>query len=205
MKTPYMNIYRVLRINRIVVLAVVIMAFVSMIFALTTIYRLNNQMLNSAFMVNTHGKVIPLKLVSQKETLEVEAKAHLDLFHRYFYGLTPANYKNQLKKALWLGDSSVDQLYKQKKADGLYNRLLQYALQQHVREVSSYVDLSAQPYRFQTKVLLEVHRGAVTDHYQLITSGALQPTSRSFPENTHGLLITEFYENQLKKLSDENK
>jgi len=66
--------------------------------------------------VNTDGSVIPLRLVSQQENLIVEVLAHLDLFHRYFYHIDASNYEKHLEKALWLGNSSVDALYRQKKS-----------------------------------------------------------------------------------------
>ena len=44
-----------------------------------------------------------------------------------------------LEKALWLGNSSVDNLYRQKKADGVYNRLLQYSLVQKVLSIDSQI------------------------------------------------------------------
>ena len=45
-----------------------------------------------------------------------------------FYHIDASNYEKNLEKALWLGNSSVDALYRQKNADGVYNRLLQYSL-----------------------------------------------------------------------------
>jgi hypothetical protein len=82
-----------------------------------------------------------LKLVSQQENLNVEALAHLELFHTYFYNIDASNYERNLEKALWLGNSSVDALYRQKKADGVYNRLLQYSLVQKVLSIESKVDI----------------------------------------------------------------
>lgn len=205
MKTPYKNIYAVLRINRIIVMAVVVAAFLSSGFSLWSVYDMNQKMLNSMFAVNTDGSIIPLKLTTQRENLEVEALAHLELFHRYFYGINTSNFERNLEKALWLGNSSVDDVYRQKKADGLYNRLIQYSLIQRVTSVESSLDISQTPYEFRTRTLFEINRGAVVDKYELITTGQLVRVDRQFPHNTHGLLITEFFENSLRKMQDENK
>ncbi|MEX0362861.1 MAG: conjugal transfer protein TraK, partial [Allomuricauda sp.] len=137
MKTPYKNIYAVLKLNRFIVLAVVIFAMLSSTFALWVAFKTNKDSLNSAFAINTDGSIIPLKLVTQKENFNVEALAHLDLFHNYFYNIDASNYERNLEKALWLGNSSVDNLYRQKKADGVYNRLLQYSLVQKVLSIDS--------------------------------------------------------------------
>ena len=199
--TPYKNIYSVLKLNRYIVLAVVLACLLTSIFALVTVYRFNQRMLNSTFAVNTDGSIIPLKLVSQKENMEVEALSHLDLFHNYFYGIDESNYEKNLEKALWLGDSTVDNVYRQKKADGVYNRLLQYSLVQKVISVNTELILNGERISFQTETIFEINRGSIIDRYQLITTGNLLQVDRNFPNNTHGLLITNFFENSLKKLN----
>ena len=140
MKTPYKNIYNVLKLNRFIVLAVVIFAMLCSTFSLWMAFKTNKEALNSAFAINTDGSIIPLKLVTQKENFKVEALAHLDLFYNYFYNIDASNYERNLEKALWLGNSSVDNLYRQKKADGVYNRLLQYSLVQKVLSIDSRIE-----------------------------------------------------------------
>jgi len=204
MKTPYRHIYRILRLNRFIVLSVIIIAFTSSTISLYQVRKVHQEMLNKAFAVSNDGTVIPLKLVDQKENMEVEAKAHLEAFHRYFYDLNTSNYESSLEKSLWLGNQSVDEVYRQKKADGVYNRLLQYSLVQKVTEIHSQVDLSTEPYKFKTTVHFEINRGSITDRYELTTSGALLKVERHFPRNPHGLLITNYFENSLKKLDHES-
>ena len=204
MKTPYKNIYNILKLNRFIVLAVVIGAVLTCTVSVVLVMKLHKEMVNNAFVVNTDGSVIPLKLVSQQENLTVETLAHLELFHTYFYNIDASNYEKNLEKALWLGNSSVDGLYRQKKADGVYNRLLQYSLVQKVLSIDSKIDIQTKPYRFETKTIFEINRGSIVDTYELTTTGNLIHVDRNFPKNTHGLLITNFFENTLKKIDNEN-
>jgi hypothetical protein len=204
MKTPYKNIYRVLNQNRLIVWSLVIGTTVTCIVAILSVIKLHRETVNNAFVVNTDGSVIPLKMVVQKENLGVEVLSHLELFHTYFYNIDASNYQKNLEKALWLGNSSVDALYRQKKSDGVYNRLLQYSLVQKVLEVDSEIVLSKEPYTFRTTTRFEINRGNVTDTYELVTTGNLIHVDRNFPKNTHGLLITNYYEKSLKKLQNEN-
>ena len=199
-KTPYKNIYGILRLNRFIVLAVVIGATITCIVSVISVIKLHKASVNNAFVVNTDGSVIPLKLVSQQENLSVEILSHLELFHKYFYNIDASNFEKHLEKALWLGNSSVDALYRQKKSDGVYNRLLQYSLVQKVLSIESKIDIQTKPYRFETTTLFEINRGSVTDTYNLKTSGNLIHVDRHFPKNTHGLLITNFFENSLRKV-----
>ncbi|MEP5339267.1 MAG: conjugal transfer protein TraK [Algibacter sp.] len=201
MKTPYKNIYNVLKTNRFIVFTVVIGAVLTCIVSVLLVMKLHNQTVNSAFVVNTDGSIIPLKLVTQQENLGIEVLAHLELFHTYFYHIDASNYEKYLEKALWLGNSSVDALYRQKKADGVYNRLLQYSLIQKVLSIESKIDIQSTPYHFETKTIFEINRGSIIDTYELTTTGNLIHVNRNFPKNTHGLLITDFFENTLQKVS----
>ncbi|MBD0851873.1 conjugal transfer protein TraK [Maribacter arenosus] len=204
MKLPYKNIYDVLKLNRYVTIIVTVTALLSSVFSGVMVFNMYQKAMDSAFAVNTDGSVIPLKLVSQKENLQVEALSHLQLFHEYFYGIDDSNYESNLEKALWLGNSTVDNVYRQKKADGVYNRILQYSLVQKVLNVESQVDLRAEPYRFKTITVFEINRGSVIDRYEMVSTGELITVDRNYPKNTHGLLITDYFESSLKKVKDED-
>lgn len=205
MKTPYKNVYNILKLNRFIVLAIIIGAALTCMVSVLMVVKLHKETVNTAFVVSADGAVIPLKLVSSQENLTVEALAHLELFHRYFYHIDASNYETHLEKSLWLGNSSVDALYRQKKADGVYNRLLQYSLVQRVLSINSKIDIQNKPYGFETKTIFEINRGAVTDRYELTTTGNLIHVDRNFPKNTHGLLITNFFENKLKRIEHESQ
>ncbi|MHA7941709.1 conjugal transfer protein TraK [Formosa sp. 3Alg 14/1] len=204
MKTPYKNIYSVLKLNRVIVISLVICTLLICCFATWIVYDTHKKALNSAFAISTNGAVIPLSWVTQKENLEVEALAHIELFHTYFYDIDASNYESHLEKALWLGNSSVDNLYRQKKADGVYNRLLQYSLVQKVLRIDTQLDLTSKPYQFQTVTVFEINRGTTIDTYELVSSGDLIMVDRNFPKNTHGMLITNYFENTLKKVQAKN-
>ncbi|MAN28244.1 MULTISPECIES: conjugal transfer protein TraK [Mesonia] len=204
MKTYYKNIYTVLKLNRFIVLALIVCSLLSNIFALWMAFSTHKKALNNAFAINTDGSIIPLKLVTQKENFKVEALAHLKLFHNYFYNIDASNYEKNLEKALWLGNSTVDNLYRQKKADGVYNRLLQYSLVQKVLRIDSQIEEQNGTYSFKTVTVFEINRGSIIDRYQLVSTGNLIIVDRNFPNNPHGLLITDYFEKSLKKLNDEN-
>ena len=203
MKTPYSNIYAVLKTNRFIVYSCVVSTTLCVLFSGWMVYSSYQKFASSAFAISTTGEVIPLRLTTEREHLEVEALAHLDLFHRYFYNIDASNYSKNLDKALWLGNSSVDQVYQQKRADGLYNRLIQYSLVQRVLQIDSQLDLDADPIQFKTTLTFEINRGSVTDTYQLQTTGNLISVARNFPNNPHGLLITNYFEQHLQKIDSQ--
>ncbi len=197
---PYKSIYEVLRLNRFVTITVTVTALLSSTFSGMMVHRMYKKAMDSAFAISTDGSVIPLRLVERRENLKVEALAHLQRFHELFHGIDAGNHVSNIEKALWLGDASVANVYRQKKADGLYNRLLQYSLVQRVLSVDSEVDLTLAPHPFRTVTVFEIDRGGSVDRYELVTSGRLKVADRLFPNNTHGLSITEYFENSLRRM-----
>ena len=132
------------------------------------------------------------------------AQNELKYPHKYFYNIDASNYERNLEKALWLGNSTIDNLYLQKKADGVYNRLLQYSLVQRVLSINSKVIENKNSYSFTTTTIFEINRGSIVDTYELVSTGNLIMVDRNFPNNPHGLLITDYFENTLKKLNDKS-
>jgi hypothetical protein len=61
-----------------------------------------------------------------------------------------------------------------------------------------------EPYQFKTTAIFEINRGTVVDRYELVSTGNLIVVDRNYPTNTHGLLITNYFENTLKKINNEN-
>ncbi|WP_417445267.1 conjugal transfer protein TraK [Joostella sp.] len=202
MKIPYKNIFEVLRTNRFIVLVTVCCSALVCMVAVLVTFKIHMESLNNAFVISAKGDVIPLEIVRQRENLEVEALAHLESFHHYFYDLDATNYKKNIEKSLWLGNNSLVDLYRQKQAEGVYNRLLQYSLVQKVISIRSQITLDKEPYHFKSVTNFQINRGTMTDTYELITSGSLIHVDRNFPHNPHGLLITDYLENTLRKLED---
>jgi hypothetical protein len=199
MKFSYQNIHNLFRINRIIVISVVVMAFASSGVSAWMTYHIHREALSNAFAIDTSGAILPLSWEEASKQREVEALAHLEQFHRLFYGIDAATFEEHLERALWWGDQSVNELYKQKKSDGLYNRLLQYSLVQKVVSIESHLQPEKEQLPFTTRLVFELRRGETTDTYELITTGVLIPVERQFPHNPHGLLITNFFEKSLQK------
>ncbi|MFD2101288.1 conjugal transfer protein TraK [Flagellimonas iocasae] len=202
MKTPFKNIQQQLRLNRWVVLSVVIVSGMVCLVATLLMYKTHRESLDHAFVVNGEGEVIPLTWMEQRKNLEVEALAHLEKFHRWFYGVDAGSYERNMERALWLGNATVAEVFQQKKADGFYNRLLQYSLVQKVDRIDTKIEVGKESMGFRTRTILKIHRGSVMDTYELVTSGHLMQVERNFPHNPHGLLITDFFENSLRKVEN---
>lgn len=202
MKSPFKDIYTVLAQNRMILLAIIATSCVVCLTSIVAVFKMQKKLLDSAFVIDTHGSVIPLRLAEYREYLEVEVLSHLNLFHQYFYNIEPHNYIERLEKSLWLGNSSVSDVYNQKREDGVYNKLVQYSLIHRLIESESNILIEKEPYQFETVNIVEVRRGEISDYYEIRTSGNIIEVDRNFPKNTHGLLVTNFFENGIRKLED---
>ena len=199
MKTPYKNILSVLRLNRFIVLIVVICCFLFSGYCVLMIQKLQQKTINSAFVVSTEGDVIPLTYQDVRDNLLVEIEHHLLLFHTYFYEIDGANYESQIEKALWLGAQSLIKVFEETKARGHYNNLIQYSTRQEIIEVQSKIDANGPVHSFETKVLFDVVNGDNRKRYLRTTTGVIvsEGIKRSFPYNPHGLLISRFFEKEI--------
>ncbi len=203
MKFKYQDIHSLFRINRLIVWSVVILAFSSTLFSGLMVFKIHRESLQNTFAITSEGEIKTLDWDDREQHLAVEALAHLKRFHQLFYGMDASTFEDHLETALWWGDASIDNLYQQKKSEGTYNRLLQFSLVQQVTKVDSKIERLEGIIPFSTKTLFEVKRGTVIDRYELVTTGKLIQVERHFPNNPHGLLITEFFEKSLKKLNNE--
>lgn len=194
MSAHYKNFSKILLINRLVVLGVILCCTIISTVAIYLTNKTYNKALNFRYAVNTDGSIIPLKLLEERENFEVELLSHLNNFHNYFYNLSPTNYKSNIDKALWLGNKSVSDLYKEKQAKSVYNDIIQYSLIYNIDDIKIDYNSSKEPYRFKATIKLSVLRGESKVSYLLITTGSVIHVDRNFPYNTHGLLITNFYE-----------
>ncbi|PCE63007.1 conjugal transfer protein TraK [Sediminicola luteus] len=201
MKTPYKNLYSALRWNRLITMGTTFLALLSCGAAALLVHTIYKDAMGSAFVLGAKGRVLPLDRIALEDIGAVEAKSHLDLFHRYFYGLDPATYDTKLEKALWLGDGTVDEVYRQKKMDGTYNRLLQFALIQQIVSVRPELLEDGKTSRaFKCTTVFDLRRGGSIERYELVSRGRLLAVDRKFPENPHGLLITDYFEESLRKI-----
>ncbi len=203
MKTPYKDIYDTLKSNRIVMIVVVVFSTLTTICSLSFAYSVYQTSLNSHFAVNTNGEIIPLAFINERNNFEVEAQHDLQLFFEAFYSIDQTSFEDNIEKALWLGDDSVKERFLQKQSEGFYNEMIANSLIQKVQHIESVVNTQS-PYDFKTSLILSLQRASITDYYEIVVSGNIVLLdTRHFPENPHGMLITNFFEESQKKIEYE--
>jgi len=126
-----------------------------------------------------------------QSTFEIEAKAHVNLFHQYFFNLPPDNeyIEYSVGKALYLADESA---LKQKKAmqeNGFYTDLTSSSAVCSIICDSVVLNAEENEFTFYGKQLIKRRTSEI--RRSLITSGRLKNVPRS-KNNPHGLLVTNW-------------
>lgn len=121
----------------------------------------------------------------------MEAKAHIQLFHHYFFTLPPDDsyIKWTIGKAMYMADGSA---LKQKQAldeSGFYNNLVSSSSFCTVVCDSISLDVSSREFTFYGREIIK--RPSRTQHRSLITSGYIQNNQRT-ENNPHGLMIVRW-------------
>ena len=203
MKKNLFRIYDTLALHRLVTLTALVVSGLVSGLSVWFHFKTQQELRNTSYVIDPSGGIIPIRLSANSDQFEVEVRSHIQRFLELFYGLEPSGMQANLTKALWLADQSVDELYRQKKMEGVYNRILQYALIHKVNQVTIALHQDKGGVTFVADLDFEVSRGTSKDAYHLQVRGAIKQVQRNFPNNPHGLLITDYYEQSLKKMQHE--
>ena len=126
-----------------------------------------------------------------EETLDVEAKSHVELFHHLFFTLAPDDkYINStMEKALYLVDETGPALYNTLKEKGFYNNIVSTSSVLSIFCDSIIFDGEKMKFTYYGRQRIERHTNILMR--QLVTAGDLKRVPRT-ENNPHGLIITNW-------------
>lgn len=133
-----------------------------------------------------------------------EYRAHVDLFHSFFFSLTPDDkyIQYQMKRAMYLVDESGINQLNNLKEKGYFNSILSSSSVLTLETDSVLLDVPRKYFRYYGK--LKIDRRSATLTRSLITEGYLKDIPRS-DNNPHGLLITGWKTLENKDLENVQK
>jgi conjugative transposon TraK protein len=138
------------------------------------------------------GKLVEAQAIDRTDSLAVEIRDHVKMFHYYFYSLQPDNTSNNrhLDEAMYLADSSAYREHKSLMESGYYLRIVSNNINQEVEDYDSiYVDISHTPYYFRYYGKLQLTRPTTIATRSLITEGYVRMLNSVSDKNPHGMLI----------------
>lgn len=134
----------------------------------------------------------------------VEYKAHVDLFHSFFFSLTPDDkfIDYQMKKAMYLIDESGALQYNNLKEKSFFNSIISSSSVLTLQTDSIILDIPNKHFKFYGKQIID--RRSTKVIRSLITEGYLIDIPRS-ENNPHGVLITSWRTLENKDLENVQK
>ena len=139
-----------------------------------------------------NGKLVEAQAIERRDSLSVEIRDHVKMFHYYFYSLEPDDLANtrHIGQALYLADSSAFREHKSLIEQGYYSRILSNDIDQQVEDYDSItVDISHVPYYFKYYGKLRLSRPTSILTRSLVTEGYVRLLGTVSDHNPHGMLI----------------
>lgn len=191
--------FRHIRLFSIVFLAA------NLVICLYTIYRSSNtiQKGQQKIYVLLNGKLLDAMGVDRADSLGVELRDHIKMFHYYFYSLQPDDEVNKkhIISALYLADNTARTEYDNLMESGYYMNIVSGNISQQVLDPDSItVDINQKPYYFRYYGKLKITRPTSILTRSLITEGYIRVTAIS-SHNPHGFLIERWRVLQNQDLS----
>ena len=128
---------------------------------------------------------------TMEETLDVEAKSHIEMFHHYFFTLAQDDkyIRYTMEKAMYLVDETGLAQYNTLKEKGFYSNIMGTSAVFSIYCDSIKVDTKTMEFTYYGRQRIE-RRSSVLMR-ELVTAGSLKRVPRT-DNNPHGLLITNW-------------
>ena len=143
------------------------------------------------YVLDSNHVPIMVSQSSMEETLDVEAKSHVELFHHLFFTLAPDDkYINYtMEKAMYLVDETGLAQYNALKEKGFYNNIMGTSAVFSIFCDSIRFDKEKMQFTYYGRQRIERRTNILMR--QLVTAGELKRVPRT-ENNPHGLLITNW-------------
>lgn len=205
MFTKMKNIDTAFRYIRAFTMLVIVGCIIICCFTLYKSFQSVTQMQDKVYIL-ANGKALEAYASDRKDNVPVEARDHIQTFHKFFFTLDPDDkvIKTNVTKALYLADESAKRIYDDLKENGYYSGIISGNISQTIEIDSISIDTGEYPYRFKCFAKQNIIRTTSVLKRNLVTQGSLRNVSRS-DNNPHGFLIEHFTTIENKDLSVENR
>ena len=141
---------------------------------------------------------------TMQETLDVEAKSHIEMFHHYFFTLAPDDkyIKYTMEKAMYLVDETGLAQYNTLKEKGFYSNIMGTSAVFSIYCDSIKVDMQNMDFTYYGRQRIERRSSILTR--ELVTAGQLKRVPRT-DNNPHGLLMVNWRTLLNKEIDQKNK
>jgi len=194
--------------NKIKLVSIICVAIVigCVIISVSSILAATNMVVDAQKKIYVLDGNVPI-LVSRttmEETLDVEAKSHVEMFHHFFFTLAPDDkyIKYTMDKAMYLVDESGLAQYNTLKEKGFYSNIMGSSAVFSIFCDSIILNTEKMEFTYYGRQRIERRSNILMR--ELVTAGTLKRVPRT-DNNPHGLLITNWRTLLNKDIEQKNK
>ncbi len=181
--------------NKIKLVTIVCCVFLAgcVVIAMSSIWTARNMVVDAQKKIYVLDGTVPILVerTTMDETLDVEAKSHIERFHHLFFTLAPDDkyIKYTMDKAMYLVDETGLAQYNTLKEKGFYNNIMGTSAVFSIYCDSINFDTQEMEFRYYGRQRIERRTSILTR--ELVTAGQLKRVPRT-DNNPHGLLIVNW-------------
>ena len=183
------NLDKQKRMNGLVALCAVVSAAVISVTAIVMAYGFAGRAGENIYVLSGDTPLVAAR-TRQDITVDIEARAHVNLFHSLINTLPPDDkfIEENLSKAMYLTDESGLAHVNSLKEQGFYSQLISASANISIRTDSIHFDEESMKFTFYGTQRIERRTSLL--YRQLVTEGRIKTTTRS-DQNPDGMIITE--------------
>ena len=181
--------------NKIKLVSIICVVFLvgCVVIAMTSIWTARSMVVDAQKKIYVLDGTVPVLVqrTTMDETLDVEAKSHIEMFHHYFFTLAPDDkyIKYTMDKAMYLVDETGLAQYNTLKEKGFYNNIMGTSAVFSIFCDSIKFDEQKMEFKYFGRQRIERRTSILTR--ELVTAGQLKRVPRT-DNNPHGLLIVNW-------------
>lgn len=184
------NLDKQKKANAMVALVAIASAVVISIMSLVMAFNFADNASSTIYVLNRDTPLVAAR-TRQDVTVDIEAKAHINLFHSLMYTLPPDNdfINENLEKAMYLVDESGLEQINAMKERGFYSQIITASANFSIMTDS--IAFNEEDMSFIYYGTQRIERRSSLVYRVLITEGNIQSTTRT-ENNPHGMIITNY-------------
>ena len=180
------------KIKLVTIICVAVIA-ACVIISVSSIFAGTNMVMDAQKKIYVLDGNVPILVnrTTMEETLDVEAKSHIEMFHHYFFTLAPDDkyIRYTMEKAMYLVDETGMAQYNTLKEKGFYNNIMGTSAVFSIFCDSIRLDMDRMEFTYYGRQRIERRTSILTR--ELVTAGSMKRVPRT-ENNPHGLLITNW-------------
>ena len=184
------NLDKQKKMNALVSLVAIASAAVISVLSVIMAYSYTKDAASNIYVLSGDTPLVAAR-TRQDVTLDIEARAHINLFHSLFYTLPPDDkfIQDNLSKAMYLTDESGMAQMNALKERGFYSQLISASANFVIRTDS--IRFNEDDMSFVYYGTQRIERRTSLLYRELVTEGKIQKTTRT-DQNPHGMIITNY-------------